>query len=107
MQRTCSLRKALTDKKLLGSILAGDSWRPWRTLLLAAMGEQLSDAERVIFREFYPRGVTAADALDERTLGTRPSMSHVTAQLEVQGLLAALLGPPVESAEVFAAVDAA
>ena len=64
-------------------------------------------AERVIFREFYPRGVTAADALDERTLGTRPSMSHVTAQLEVQGLLAALLGPPVESAEVFAAVDAA
>ena len=64
-------------------------------------------AERVIFREFYPRGVTAADALDERTLGTRPSMSHVTAQLEVQGLLAALLGAPVESAEVFAAVDAA
>jgi chromosome partitioning protein len=64
-------------------------------------------AERVIFREFYPRGVTAADALDERTLGTRPSMSHVTAQLEVQGLLAALLGPPAQSAEPEAAVVAA
>jgi chromosome partitioning protein len=64
-------------------------------------------AERVIFREFYPRGVTAADALDERTLGTRPSMSHVTAQLEVQGLLAALLGPAGQTAEPEAAVVAA
>src|ERR1019366_2497157 len=31
-------------------------------------------AERVIFREFYPRGLTAVDDLDEITLGTRPSM---------------------------------
>jgi chromosome partitioning protein len=58
-------------------------------------------AERLIFREFYPRGLTAADALDIETLGTRPTMSHVTAQLEVQGLLAALLGRPAD------AVDAA
>ena len=35
---------------------------------------------RVIFREFYPRGLTALDKLDEGTLGTRPSMSHVTAR---------------------------
>jgi len=28
-----------------------------------------SVAERVIFREFYPRGLTALDALDETTLG--------------------------------------
>ena len=54
-------------------------------------------AERLIFREFYPRGLTAADALDPATLGTRPTMSHVTAQLEVQGLLAALLGKPAEA----------
>ena len=51
-------------------------------------------AERVIFREFYPRGLTAADALAESTLGTRPTMSHVTAQLEVQALIATLLGTP-------------
>jgi chromosome partitioning protein len=55
-------------------------------------------AERVIFREFYPRGLTAVDELDETTLGTRPTMSHVTAQLEVQSLLAALLGAPVGNA---------
>jgi len=49
-------------------------------------------AERVIYREFYPRGLTAVDDLNESTLGARPTMSHVTAQLEVQGLVAALLG---------------
>jgi chromosome partitioning protein len=52
----------------------------------------------VIFREFYPRGVTAADALDEAVLGTRPTMSHVTAQLEVQALVGALLGTPMQQA---------
>jgi chromosome partitioning protein len=29
-------------------------------------------AERVIFREFYPRGLTAVDDINEITLGTRP-----------------------------------
>ena len=47
-------------------------------------------AERVIFREFYPRGLTAVDELDEITLGTRPTMSHVTARLEIENLLGAM-----------------
>ena len=55
-------------------------------------------AERVIFREFYPRGLTAADALDATILGTRPTMSHVTAQLEVQGVIGTLLGAPIAEA---------
>jgi len=50
-------------------------------------------AERVIFREFYPRGLTALDALDEMTLGTRPTMSHVTARFEIESLLSALRLP--------------
>ena len=50
-------------------------------------------AERVIFREFYPRGLTALDNLDEDTLGTRPSMSHVTARQEVETLLRSLKLP--------------
>jgi len=57
-------------------------------------------AERVIFREFFPRGLTALDDLDEGTLGTRPTMSHVTARMEVESLLAAMgLGAPVETTE--------
>jgi chromosome partitioning protein len=50
-------------------------------------------AERVIFRELYPRGLTAIDNLDEDTLGTRPSMSHVTARQEVEALLRSLKLP--------------
>jgi chromosome partitioning protein len=46
--------------------------------------------ERVIFREFYPRGLTALDDLDESTLGTRPTLSHLTARLEVENLLRAM-----------------
>jgi chromosome partitioning protein len=47
-------------------------------------------AERVIFREFYSRGLTALDSLDARTLGTRPTLSHVTARLEIDSLLKSL-----------------
>jgi chromosome partitioning protein len=47
-------------------------------------------AERVVYREFFPRGLTALDDLDEATLGTRPSLSHVTAREEVISLLNAL-----------------
>jgi chromosome partitioning protein len=48
-------------------------------------------AERVIFREFYPRGLTAVDDIDDITLGTRPTMSHVTARLEMENLLRTVL----------------
>ena len=30
MKPSISLRKALTDPQLLGSVLAGDTWRSWR-----------------------------------------------------------------------------
>lgn len=47
-------------------------------------------AERLIFREYYPRGLTAVDDLDRRTLGVRPTMSHATARFEVETLLRAM-----------------
>src|SRR3954465_11518080 len=50
-------------------------------------------AERVVYREFFPRGLTALDDLDEATLGTRPSMSHITAREEVTSLLCQLKLP--------------
>ena len=50
-------------------------------------------AERMVYREFFPCGLTALDTIDESTLGTRPNMSHVTAREEVQRLLAALKLP--------------
>jgi hypothetical protein len=49
MKPRVTLRKALADPNLLGHALEGDSWKSWRTLLIAAMGEPLDDAERELF----------------------------------------------------------
>ena len=50
-------------------------------------------AERVMYREFFPRGLTALDDLNDTTLGRRPSMGHVTAREEVVELLRKLKLP--------------
>jgi chromosome partitioning protein len=82
------------NKKILGERLQELSQR---------LGFRCVDglAERVIFREFYPRGLTAVDDLEELTLGSRPTMSHVSARLEMAGLLAAVgLGTPATSGNI-------
>ena len=55
MKPTVTLRKALADPKLLGSVLAGPSWEAWRVLMIAAMGEALTDSEREIFTRLTGR----------------------------------------------------
>jgi chromosome partitioning protein len=50
-------------------------------------------AERVVYREFFPRGLTALDEINEDTLGQRPSLSHVTARDEVKRLIDGLKLP--------------
>ena len=50
-------------------------------------------AERVIYREFFPRGLTALDELNENTLGQRPNASHITARDEVRRLIESLKLP--------------
>jgi chromosome partitioning protein len=50
-------------------------------------------AERVVYREFFPRGLTALDEINEDTLGQRPNLSHVTARDEVKKLIESLRLP--------------
>jgi hypothetical protein len=50
-----SLRRALADRELLGGVLDGESWKPWRALLIAAMGEDLTQDERAVFKKFTGR----------------------------------------------------
>jgi len=50
-------------------------------------------SERVVYREFFPHGLTALDELDEKTLGTRPNLSHATPRQEVRALIDALKLP--------------
>jgi len=63
--------------------------------LAGRLGFRFSDgfAERIVYREFFPRGLSALDDLDEQTLGTRPSVAHRTARQEVEAVLASLKLP--------------
>lgn len=74
------------NKRLVGQGLAE---------LAARLGFRCAEglAERVIYRELFPRGLTALDNLDEPTLGTKPSLSHAAARLEVMSLVEALRLP--------------
>ena len=60
--------------------------------LSAALDFRVADgiSERVIFREFFPVGLTAFDTFDKRTFGFEPSMSHVAARNEIRDLIGCL-----------------
>jgi chromosome partitioning protein len=88
------------DRRLVGDGLAAAGRR---------LGFRLADGigKRAIYREFFPRGLTALDDLDETILGTRPSMSHVSAREEVMLLLRALRLPLNERGRKRASASAA
>jgi hypothetical protein len=78
-----TLRKALADPQLLGGALAGLSWRAWRVLLIAAMGEELDDEERVLFRELTGREREPLQRVDQfaAVIGRRGGKSRAIATL--------------------------
>jgi chromosome partitioning protein len=53
-------------------------------------------AERIVYRQLFLSGLTALDALDETTLGTKPGQSHRLAQQEVRDLIGLLNLPITE-----------
>jgi hypothetical protein len=55
MKPGTTFRKALSDRRLLGTVLDGASWFAWRTSLFAAMGEQLTEDERALFQQLTGR----------------------------------------------------
>jgi chromosome partitioning protein len=50
-------------------------------------------SERVVYREFFPMGLTALDPLDRDTQGSEPTMSHIAARQEIRDLIALLKLP--------------
>jgi chromosome partitioning protein len=64
-------------------------------------------SERVVFREFFPAGLTALDRLDRQTHGSEPTLSHLAGRSEVRALVDLLrpavpqtLAPPVSTKDV-------
>jgi chromosome partitioning protein len=74
------------------------------TRLCFRLADPLGD--RVIYREFFPRGITALDKLDEKTLGGRPALSHAMARKELTSLMEILKLPIDEHAQRRAAARA-
>ena len=76
-----ALREALSDPNLLGTAIAGDSWRSWRALLIAAMGEELSEDEREIFTKLTGREREPLQRVDQfaAVIGRRGGKSKAIA----------------------------
>ena len=83
MKALTSIRKALADKKLLGNVLAGSSWHPWRVLLTASMGEKLTDEERSTFTALTGREHEPLQRVEElvAVVGRRGGKSRAMAVL--------------------------
>src|SRR5262245_28743500 len=83
MKPTVTMRKALSDPALLGNALSGPSWFPWRTLLIAAMGEPLTDDERPLFKTLTGREREPLQRVDElaAVVGRRGGKSRAMAKL--------------------------
>jgi hypothetical protein len=80
-----TMRRALTDRHLLGAALGADSWRAWRVLLIAAMGEALAGEERRVFAKLTGREREPGERVDELwcIIGRRGGKSRAVAALLV------------------------
>jgi hypothetical protein len=85
MKPKITLRKALNDPELLGAALGGPSWKTWRALLLASMGEQLTPEELQIFTKHTGRLVAPLERAQECwfIVGRRGGKSRAMATLAV------------------------
>jgi hypothetical protein len=85
MKPKITLRKALNDPELLGSCLGGPSWHSWRSILLAAMGEELKPDELASFEFFTGRKTAPSTRVDELwcAIGRRGGKSRAMATLAI------------------------
>ena len=104
-----TLRKALADPHLLGRALGGESWQAWRALLIAAMGEELTDPEREIFRKLTGREREPGQRVEELVcvVGRRGGKSRAMATLAcfVAGLCDHNLAPGERGVTLLVAPD--
>ena len=83
MKPTVTLRNALSDPQLLGNALQGESFFPWRTMGMAAMGEALTDEERPVFKKLTGREHEPLQRVSELAIvaGRRAGKSRALATL--------------------------
>jgi hypothetical protein len=77
------MREALASPDYFGRYLAGSTWDNWRVLLIAIMGEPLTDAEMVAFQALTGRDSAPVDRIREfwGIIGRRGGKSRAMAVL--------------------------
>jgi hypothetical protein len=85
MKPLVTMRAALSRPDLLGSVLPGPSWAAWRALLIAAVGERLTEDERSIFTKFTGRPAEPLVRIEElwAIVGRRGGKTRAAAVLSV------------------------
>jgi hypothetical protein len=80
---TVTMRRALDDGGLLASTLEGASWTAWRAILIASMGERLTNDERVLFKQLTGREREPRQRVEELVgvVGRRGGKSKAIATL--------------------------
>lgn len=83
MRTLVSMREALSSPAYFGEYLKGDTWAAWRVLLIAIMGEPLTEAERAIFKSLTGRECEPKERLREfwGIIGRRGGKSRAMAVL--------------------------
>ena len=86
MKKNVTLRKALTDKQYFGGQLDGDSWAPWRALLIAIIGEELTPDELAIFQAVTNRQSAPTEPVREFVGVRRSSRGEISHYGRFNGL---------------------
>lgn len=81
--KTITMRHALDDPELLARVLDGPSWKAWRCILIAAMGEALTDDERHLFTQLSQRAREPLERVEElwAVVGRRGGKTRAAAAL--------------------------
>ena len=59
------MRQALDSPAYFAGLLDGDSWRAWRVILIAIVGEELTEDERIVFKDLTGRDQEPGDPVEE------------------------------------------
>ena len=65
LKKLITMREALQSDGYFGRLLAGDSWAAWRALLIAIVGEELTDDERAVFNSLTGREREPLEPVEE------------------------------------------
>jgi hypothetical protein len=85
MKKLATMRQALGDPALLVDALPGESWRPWRTILVASMGEELTPDERAVFAKLTGRDRESLEMIETLLVvaGRRSGKTKAMATLSI------------------------